>query len=79
MVSARQEADTARSLCEYTNTEEDKEAWSQSLSNLYKVYDQVTEVELEAQIRIIEDSYGTQKYDEAWKIVNEITGRKRAK
>ena len=48
MVSARQEAHAAQSLNECTNTEEDKEPWSQALSNLYKVhvYDQVREVEL---------------------------------
>ena len=51
---------------------------SQALSNLYKVYDHVREVELEAQIQIIEASHGAQKYDEAWKIVNEITERKKA-
>ena len=37
------------------------------------------EVELEAQIRTIEASHEAQKYGEAWKAVNEITGRKRAK
>lgn len=37
VVSARQEAQAAQSLYECTNTEEDKEAWSQALSNLYKV------------------------------------------
>ena len=40
VVSARQEAQAAQSLYECTNTEEDKEAWSQALSNLYKVYHQ---------------------------------------
>ena len=79
VVSARQEAQAAQSLYECTNTEEDKEAWSQALSNLYKVYDQVREVELEAQIRTIEASHEAQKYGEVWKAVNEITGRKRTK
>ena len=81
VVSARQEAQAAQSLYENTNTEEDKEAWSQVLRNLYtyKVYDQVRKMELEAQIRIIEASHGAQKYGEALKIVDEITGRKRAK
>ena len=40
---------------------------------------QVREVELEAQIRTIEASHEAQKYGGAWKVVNEITGRKRAK
>ena len=79
VVSARQKAQAAQSLYECTNTEEDKEAWSQALSNLYKVYNQVREVELEAQIRTIEASHEAQKYGEAWKVVNEISGRKRAK
>ena len=79
MVSVYQEAQAAQSLYENTNTEVDKEAWSQALRNLYKVYDQVSEVELETQIRIIEASHGAQKYGEAWKIVDEITGRKSAK
>ena len=80
VVSARQDPQAAQSLYhECTNTEEDKEAWSQALSNLYKVYEQVREVELEAQIRTIEASHEAQKYGEVWKAVNEITGRKRAK
>ena len=36
-------------------------------------------MELEAQIRTIEASHEAQKYGEAWKVVNEITGRKRAR
>ena len=42
-------------------------------------YDQVREVELEAQIRTIEASHEAQKYGEVWKVVNEISGRKRAR
>ena len=43
------------------------------------MYDQVREVELEVKIQNIKTVHGTQKYGEAWKTVNEITGRKRAK
>ena len=40
---------------------------------------QVKEEELEAQTREIESAYGTMQYGEAWKAVNQMSGRKRAK
>ena len=39
----------------------------------------VKEQALEQEISNIESSHGAQKYGEAWKTVNEITGRKKAK
>ena len=43
------------------------------------MYEQVRDEELEAQIRSIELAHGAQKYGEAWKTVNDMTGRKRSK
>ena len=58
VVTVRQEAQAAQSQYENTNTEEDKEAWTQALRNLYQVYDQVKEIELEAKIQNIEAAHG---------------------
>ena len=76
--AARQEALTAQSQYGVTKSEEDKEAWSHAVKNLYQVYDRVREEELEEQIKNVESAHGAQRYGEAWKIVNEVAGRKRA-
>ena len=75
------EADEAHRKCNAENTDENKEVWKQALGNLYQVNDQihVKEQALEQEISNIESSHGAQKYGEAWKTVNEITGRKKAK
>ena len=43
------------------------------------MYDSVKEDELEQHIHNIEKCQGEQQYGEAWRVVNEITGRKRSK
>ena len=58
---------------------ESKFAWKQALKHLYEIYNQVKEKELTEHINRIEATHGEQQYGEAWKTVNEITGRKRAK
>ena len=54
--AARQEALTAQSRYGDTKSEEDKEAWSYAVKNLYQVYDQVREEELEEQIKNIDSA-----------------------
>ena len=76
---ARLEAQQAQSKYESSKCEDDKELWAQALHNLYQAYKLVEEEELVEQIQNIEAAYGDQKYGKAWKTVNEITGRKRAK
>ena len=61
------------------DTEMSKVSWKEALSHLYDLYDQVKAEELEQQTQEIEAAHGAQKYGEAWRVVNEITGRKKAK
>ena len=56
----------------------DMVVWTQAIQKLYQTYRLVEEEELVRQIQKIETAHGDQKYGEAWRTVNEITGRKRA-
>lgn len=79
VVAARHEAEKAQLQMEADQSDRSKDSWKQALNNLYAAYDRVKEQELEGHIRNIESTHGAQKYGEAWKTVNEITGRKRSK
>jgi len=79
VAETRRVAGVAHHIWDTDNSEENKEAWRLALNDLYLVYEQVQEQALEEQIRNIESAHGDQKYGEAWRTVNEITGRKRAR
>ena len=79
VTEARQKAQQAQSQFEASKSEDDKELWSAAIQQLYQTYDLVKEEELEKQIQNVEAAYGAQKYGEAWKTVNEISGRKKSK
>ena len=49
------------------------------MRNMYSTYERTKEQELEKHIDSIEKSHGEQQYGEAWRVVNEITGRKKSK
>ncbi|XP_062577713.1 uncharacterized protein LOC134239565 [Saccostrea cucullata] len=76
---ARQKAQEAQRQYESSKTDEDKDLWSVAVNNLYQAYKLAQEEELAEQIQGIETAHGEQRYGEAWKVVNEITGRKKAK
>ncbi|CAJ1087270.1 Craniofacial development protein 2 [Xyrichtys novacula] len=79
VVAARERVDDAHTKWDTDSTDDNRAAWRRALIELYTVYDQVKEQELEEQTRTIEEAFGAQQYGEAWKVVNEISGRKRAK
>ena len=79
VVEARGKAEEAKMTWEALQSDDNRNAWKQALKNLYSVYDQVKEQELEECINKIEATHGEQQYGEAWKTVNDITGRKRSK
>ena len=79
VVQARQKAESAHLEWENNSTEDNKEAWKLALRNLYKAYDNIKEKDLEQHIIDIEKSHGEQQYGEAWRVVNQITGRKKSK
>ena len=49
------------------------------MKDMYSTYDSIKEQELEKHINNIESYHGEQQYGEAWKVVNEVTGRKKSK
>ena len=79
VVAAREKADKAHSTWDQDSTAENRAAWRLALDELYQVYDQVKAEELERYTQTIEESFGAQQYGEAWRVVNEISGRKKAK
>ena len=79
IIEARNKSETAHREWEANNSEANKEAWKEALRELYKMYDSVKEAELEQHISNIEKCQGEQQYGEAWRVVNEVTGRKRSK
>ena len=76
---ARQYAQQALNQFEASNLENDKVVWTQAIQKLYQTYRLAEEEQLVRQIQTIETAHGDQKYGEAWRTVNEITGRNRAK
>ena len=79
VIKARKEASDAQSTWEADKSDENQETWKRALSNLYVVYDQIKEHEIDSHISKIEATHGAQQYGEAWRTVNEITGRKQTK
>ena len=79
VIEARKKAEKAHLEWEANSSENNKEAWKQALKDLYKTYDSIKEKELEEHINNIEKTHGEQQYGEAWRVVNEITGRKKSK
>ena len=79
VVEAREKADEAHQKWESDSTDDNRLAWKQAIDDLYAAYNQIEEQVLEKQIRDIESAHGAQQYGEAWKAVNQVTGRKKTK
>ena len=79
VTTARQEAEQAHACYQTSGSEADKELWTTAVQNLYQTYKLVEEEYLVRQVQDIEAAHGEQRYSEAWKAVNAITGRKRSK
>ena len=75
----REKADGAHVRWDTGSSDENSAFWKPTLNELYKTYGQVREQELEGHSRFIENAFGAQQYSEAWIVVNEMTGHKRAK
>ena len=79
VVAARERVEDAHGKWDADSSDDNRVAWRRALDELYAVYDQAKEQELEEQTRNIEAALGAHQYGEAWRVVNEISGRKRAK
>ena len=78
VVAARQAVETTHTAYKTSKSDENHLLWKQALQHLYETYDNVKESELADKIEVIEQAHDSAKYGEAWKVVNKITGRKRA-
>ena len=56
-----------------------KEKWKTALQELYDTYERIREEEAMQKIEQIENAMDGQRFREAWKAVNELSGRKNAK
>ena len=79
IVTARNRVHTTHTKYSQSETPEDKREWKQAIECLYNTYDRLKEEELLKKIDRIEQANGDHKHGEAWKVVNEMTGRKKAK
>ena len=79
VTEARVKADEAHNRWDTNSSDENRVAWKLAVSQMYEIYGQVREEELEEQTRAIESAHGAMQYGEAWRLVNEVSGRKRAK
>ena len=66
---------------EYTEStnNNNKEKWKTALQELYDTYERIREEEAMQKIEQIENAMDGQRFREAWKVVNELSGRKNAK
>ena len=66
---------------EYTESmnNDNKEKWKTALQKLYDTYERIREEEAMQKIKQIENAMDGQKFREAWKAVDELSGRKNAK
>ena len=60
VVAARKRADDAHYTWDRDSSEDNRSAWRLALHELYQVYDQVKEQELEEHTRTIEEAFGAQ-------------------
>ena len=61
------------------STNNDKVKWKTALQELYDVYERIREEEAMQKIEQIENTMDGQRFREAWKAVNKLSGRKNAK
>ena len=79
MLDAREKAEEAHTRWGVDSTDENRAAWKLAVSQLYEIYGQVKEEELEEKTWTNETSWRAKQYGEAWRVVNEMSGRKKAK
>ena len=79
VVAAREEAMKTKMSYEAEKTEDRHRDMNRAKEQLFKTYDKIDEEELLKKVRRVEAAQGEQKYEESWRVINEISGRKRTK
>ena len=79
IIAARMEVESAHSKFTESGTSDDETEWKMALKYLYDTYDRLNEEDIATKVSRIEEAHGDRRYGEAWKVVNEVSGRKNAK
>ncbi|XDV26400.1 hypothetical protein PO909_030130 [Leuciscus waleckii] len=79
VIAARGMVEEARLNFEREQTAERRSELNEAKQFLFRTYDAIKEVELMERVRRVQAAQGEQQYGEAWRVINEMTGRKRTK
>lgn len=75
----REKVDKARQKFDQERTAENREALNATKQLLFNTYDRLKGEELMEKVRRVEIAHGEQQYGESWRVINEMSGRKRSK
>lgn len=67
----------ARRSFERERTEENREVLNEAKQLLFNTYDRIKGEELMEKVRKVEAVHGERQYKESWRVINEMSGRKR--
>ena len=76
---ARRKVEDASQKLEETSSEVNRELLKEAREQLYSIYDRLKEENAIEMVDRIQAAHGDSRYGEAWKVVNELTGRKKTK
>ncbi|XP_049332441.1 uncharacterized protein LOC125800254 [Astyanax mexicanus] len=79
VVVARSRVEEARLSFEREPTAESRGELNEAKQFLFRTYDTIRGEELMERVRRVQEAQGCQQYGEAWRVINEMTGRKRTK
>ena len=79
VIKAREEMEVASKKFFATGSEDDNESMKQAKKFLFVSYDRLREEEIMEKVDQVQHAHGAGRYGEAWKVINEVTGRKKAK
>ena len=76
---ARGKVEDARRNFDHVWTTENREALNEAKQLLFNAYDKIKGEELMEKVQRVEAAQGEQQHGEAWRVINEMSGRKRSK
>ncbi|KAJ8413165.1 hypothetical protein AAFF_G00091610 [Aldrovandia affinis] len=79
VVRARTRVEEARRSFEREGTAESQEELNGAKQQLFSTYDRIKGEELMEKVKKVETVHGERRYKESWKVINEMSGRKRSR
>ena len=79
VLTARQKVEEASQKLEEVSSEENRTQLKEAKEFLFRTYDRLNEEKTMEMVDRIQAAQGDGRYGEAWKVVNEMTGRKKSK